>query len=90
DRPTHSDLVAVKCLTGKAGDQERCDNYIACVNKFPKRIQDVFHMCYLLCSANNIPPKSDLSDDELKQFHEFKKCVHKEGEKCFKERGYPS
>ncbi|GFW92082.1 hypothetical protein TNCV_2153611 [Trichonephila clavipes] len=45
---------------------------------------------YLLCSANNIAPKSVLNNAELKQFKVFKKCVYKEGEKCFKERGYPS
>ncbi|GFY55464.1 uncharacterized protein TNIN_335981 [Trichonephila inaurata madagascariensis] len=154
DPPTHSNSVAVKCLTvkvhqqrtarhsndsasnprydddflnyninadvcvGESGDQERCDNYIACVKKFPKRLQDQFHTCvrnnypggtlgkcnekstlfgtsdefnkYLLCFANNITDKSDLSDDELKQFNDYKKCIQKEGGKCFKEREFPS
>ncbi|GFY47302.1 uncharacterized protein TNIN_9351, partial [Trichonephila inaurata madagascariensis] len=45
---------------------------------------------YLLCFVNKLPNKSDLSDDELKQFNDYKKCIKKEGGKCFKERGFPS
>ncbi|PRD23063.1 UNVERIFIED_CONTAM: hypothetical protein NCL1_47421 [Trichonephila clavipes] len=110
--------INANACVGESGDQERCDNFIACVKKFPKRLQDEFHTCvhnnypggtlgkcnekstlfgtsdeinkYLLCFVSKLPNKSDLSDDELKQFNEYKKCIYKEGGKCFKERGIPS
>ncbi|GFY43906.1 uncharacterized protein TNIN_482401 [Trichonephila inaurata madagascariensis] len=43
---------------------------------------------YLQCFLNKLPEKSSLSDDEKKQFKQYKKCVHKVGKKCFKERGF--
>ncbi|GFY57597.1 uncharacterized protein TNIN_58361, partial [Trichonephila inaurata madagascariensis] len=43
---------------------------------------------FLQCFLNKLPQKSSLSDDEKKQFKQYKKCVHKVGKKCFKERGF--
>ncbi|GFY41343.1 uncharacterized protein TNIN_13701 [Trichonephila inaurata madagascariensis] len=103
---------------GRSGDQERCDNFLACTKKFPKRLDDEFHTCiknnypggtlnkctenqnlfgsedvfnkYLLCFLDKLPEKSSLSSEETKQFNEYKKCIQKEGGKCFKDRGVPS
>ncbi|GFT90415.1 uncharacterized protein NPIL_342641 [Nephila pilipes] len=42
---------------------------------------------YEACIINNIPQKSDLNSDELKQFKVYKKCVYKEGGECVKIQG---
>ncbi|GFQ80701.1 uncharacterized protein TNCT_103931 [Trichonephila clavata] len=44
----------------------------------------------LQCFLNKFPAKSTLSDDEKKEFKKYKKCIHKVGKKCFKERGFKS
>ncbi|GFW92109.1 uncharacterized protein TNCV_2153881 [Trichonephila clavipes] len=43
---------------------------------------------FLQCFLNKLPKKSSLSDDEKKQLKQYKKCVHKVGKKCFKDRGF--
>ncbi|GFU45446.1 spider silk-constituting element SpiCE-NMa4 [Nephila pilipes] len=37
-------IKADTCV-GNSGDQKFCDDFISCVDKFPQKLQDIFHQC---------------------------------------------